>query len=556
MPPELVGLLVACGGAAAAILAPNARWQPAALAVALVAAPLLVLGDVWDEPRIVDLRDSPAMIAAALAAGGLAVGVGALIMRRIEWAFPVLAFAALALRLPVRIGGETSHLLIPLYLVIASQLVATLGTASAAGAGCRATAVVWLRRVLAATLVLYAIQASYSEDVSNAIENAGFFLVPFAVLFCQLAGFDWDERTLRATAITIGAVGRRAGGDRLAQFAMRDLIFNKDLLDSNQIKPFFRVNSVFFDPNVFGRYMALGVIAMGAAIAWSRGGPAALWALAGRGADAVAALRSASRSPASPRMLAGLGLLALLRYGLRGGIAAGAAVVAHRRGLGGLGRARPARTSAPRGGSTRRPAAAARLLEGGFDLIEDEPSVGWGSGAFGRAYFDQIRKTETTASHSEPITVVAEQGDPRRLVYLGLLATMAWALLGGGPGSSAGRAAAAAGIAALVVHSLGYAGFLDGPATWALLAVAVALRRGLTLLMNYLRRLATTGAAYTASSVVSKLIAVFLLPVYTAYLTPADYGAAEVMLASVIAAFDRDPVRGDRGDPSLLLPGG
>ena len=55
-------------------------------------------------------------------------------------------------------------------------------------------------------------------------------------------------------------------------------------------------------------------------------------------------------------------------------------------------------------------------------------------------------------------------------------------------------------------------------------------------MFDYLRRLATTGAAYTASSVVSKLIAVFLLPVYTAYLTPADYGAAEVMLASVIAA--------------------
>jgi O-antigen/teichoic acid export membrane protein len=54
--------------------------------------------------------------------------------------------------------------------------------------------------------------------------------------------------------------------------------------------------------------------------------------------------------------------------------------------------------------------------------------------------------------------------------------------------------------------------------------------------MSYLRRLATTGAAYTASSVVSKLIAVFLLPIYTEYLTPSDYGAAEVMLASVIAA--------------------
>jgi O-antigen/teichoic acid export membrane protein len=53
---------------------------------------------------------------------------------------------------------------------------------------------------------------------------------------------------------------------------------------------------------------------------------------------------------------------------------------------------------------------------------------------------------------------------------------------------------------------------------------------------EYLRRLATTGAAYTASSILSKLVAVFLLPLYTAYLTPSDYGAAEVMLATVVAA--------------------
>jgi O-antigen/teichoic acid export membrane protein len=55
-------------------------------------------------------------------------------------------------------------------------------------------------------------------------------------------------------------------------------------------------------------------------------------------------------------------------------------------------------------------------------------------------------------------------------------------------------------------------------------------------MFEYLRRLATTGAAYTASSVISKLIAVFLLPIYTGALSPADYGAAEVMLASVVAA--------------------
>jgi O-antigen/teichoic acid export membrane protein len=53
---------------------------------------------------------------------------------------------------------------------------------------------------------------------------------------------------------------------------------------------------------------------------------------------------------------------------------------------------------------------------------------------------------------------------------------------------------------------------------------------------GYLRRLATTGAAYTSASIVSKVIAVALLPLYTRYLTIADYGAAEVMFAAVVSA--------------------
>jgi O-antigen/teichoic acid export membrane protein len=53
---------------------------------------------------------------------------------------------------------------------------------------------------------------------------------------------------------------------------------------------------------------------------------------------------------------------------------------------------------------------------------------------------------------------------------------------------------------------------------------------------GYIRRLATTGAAYTAASILSKVIAVALLPLYTRYLTPADYGAAEVMFAAVVSA--------------------
>ncbi len=55
-------------------------------------------------------------------------------------------------------------------------------------------------------------------------------------------------------------------------------------------------------------------------------------------------------------------------------------------------------------------------------------------------------------------------------------------------------------------------------------------------MFEHLRRLATTGAAYTAASVLSKLIALVLLPIYTAYLSPAEYGDVEIMIATLVAA--------------------
>jgi len=55
-------------------------------------------------------------------------------------------------------------------------------------------------------------------------------------------------------------------------------------------------------------------------------------------------------------------------------------------------------------------------------------------------------------------------------------------------------------------------------------------------MLSYLRRLATTGFAYTAASVFSKVIAVLLLPIYTALLTTTEYGKAEILFGAVVAA--------------------
>lgn len=80
---------------------------------------------------------------------------------------------------------------------------------------------------------------------------------------------------------------------------------------------------------------------------------------------------------------------------------------------------------------------------------------------------------------------------------------------------------------------------------------------------GYLKRLLTTGAAYQVAEAVAKVIALLLLPVYTRYLSDADYGTADLLLTlvilvsivarlGIIEAFlryyfvDDDPARRDR----------
>ena len=70
------GVLVAAAAAAGAILLPAGRPRAAAMLVALVLFPLLILGDQWHSPQIVDLRDDTGRLV-ALAVAALAVAVGA-----------------------------------------------------------------------------------------------------------------------------------------------------------------------------------------------------------------------------------------------------------------------------------------------------------------------------------------------------------------------------------------------------------------------------------------------------------------------------------------------
>src|SRR5690349_12114942 len=51
---------------------------------------------------------------------------------------------------------------------------------------------------------------------------------------------------------------------------------------------------------------------------------------------------------------------------------------------------------------------------------------------------------------------------------------------------------------------------------------------------SYLKRLVSSLAAYQVADIVSKLMAVLLLPVYTRYISPAGYGVVELLANGVI----------------------
>ena len=55
-------------------------------------------------------------------------------------------------------------------------------------------------------------------------------------------------------------------------------------------------------------------------------------------------------------------------------------------------------------------------------------------------------------------------------------------------------------------------------------------------MLGYLKRLATTGAAYQAADVVSRVFALVTLPLYLHHVSSADYGIAEVVVTAVVLA--------------------
>ena len=443
------------------------------------------------------LPSTGALVAIAIAAA-VTIALLVLAMRRDPRAFPVIAVIALPFRLPVSSDGRTVNLLLPLYAVVAAGVLAHLlpRVLSRAGiaddgrrqeggrqAGRRGAAydsgrpAMLLDWLLLASVVLYVLQAAYSSDLEKAAENIAFFYVPFGLLYVLLREAPWTRRLLLACAGAAIALAIVFAGVGFVEYYRKALFLNPKVVAADEYGNYFRVNSLFFDPSIYGRFLALVTIVVTTTVLWGRerrtqlfGALVLVWLMGGL-------ITSFSQSSIAALLL-GLAVLAAWRWDVRGtvyvsiALAAIAAVMVAAApsslhfGLNGSG-----------GSANNATNGRTKLISGGLELFTQKPLVGYGSGSFETEYKRHGNATSanaTSASHTIPVTIAAEQGIVGFLLYLALL-VVAFVTLFSGAGRSPPRIALAACFAALVLHTWVYADFLEDPLTWTLLGIGVAL---------------------------------------------------------------------------------
>ena len=482
--PKLGVVLVAILAAAALLVRPP-RIKALATLGALVLAPVLLLADIWHSPQLGTVHRHPLVAAGAAVLAAAAVAAVAVVIARRPTLLGPLVVLALPFRIPIEAGGATSNLLVPLYLVVAAGSLAFIvpelagrrsaeplnGSAPTPQPG-------WIERLLALYVVLYAAQSVYSPDFEKALQQMVFFYVPFALLFGLLRRLQWTPKLVRICMYVVVGLALVFAALGFVEYATKTIFLNPKLVAANDVHTYFTVNSVFFDPDIFGRFLALVMIGLAVPLLFGRkpreqieatGVLAILWA---------ALVLTLSRSSLAA-LLVGLGVLAALRWKASRMLLAGAVVIA----IGATAILLSPKTFGLNQGLNNASSGRANLVSGGVDLFKAKPLWGYGSGSFAREYSAHHRHTSPTlsASHTIAITIAAEQGLLGEIVYLALVVVAALTLLRGARGDPA-RAGIAAAFVALVFHTLLYADFLEDPFTWTLLGVgttlAVAARAG------------------------------------------------------------------------------
>jgi O-antigen ligase len=450
-----LGAPIACVGLAVLLLARTRRNRIAGLGYAGVGTILLVASL------------APASAAELGAAIGGAIVVGPLLawlFRREPW---LVAYATLAF-VPLRVGFLGHQLLVPLYavalgaaglllwqLVEGDERTRELGIAS------------W---PLALYLLWIAFSVEWTVDVHAAAIDMLAFYVPFTILAVSIARLPWRSSLARilygelvVLAFAFAVVG-------FYQYETRTIFQNSKLGHVNALQAIFRVNSVFYDPSIYGRFLVVALIATAVLLVRGLSVRAGIAALGFCAVVWLGLLISFSQSSFAGLFVAVFALAAVVwRWKSLFALAAVIVVAA------GITVSQPKLMHALRHHSistlNKETSGRASLIAIGIRIAEAHPAKGVGLGGFEHAYSKRTHKApRKSASHNTPVTVAAEEGGPGLLVFFWLVGALLLAAYRRIRHGAYGPMALAAGLAllAIFVHSLAYNDFFEDPTTWGL----------------------------------------------------------------------------------------
>ena len=451
---------VACLGLALLLVASTRRERLAGLGFAAFGA--CVLGAAVAPHRPLELLGG--------AFGVLGLGLGlALAFRRLPWLFPALALASVPVRIGVHVGHSSTKLLVPLYIVILGATILLAWDLIERDSRVRELgAVAW---PLAAYVAWVGLSISWSRDVSGGAVELLAFYVPFTLLAICIARLPWSSVGLRTLYIEITVMAVIFSAVGFYQYDTRNIFENPKLGVSNAYAPFFRVNSVFWDPSVYGRFLVLAMapsillVVLGRRLRWS------LVAVAVLIVTWFGLLISFSQSSFAALLVVVIGA-AFIAWRWRALVAVALAFAV----LAGIGVAQPQIRRSLEHHTTHglndASSGRASLVANGIRIAKAHPVRGVGVGGFKRAYADRVhlkgKDPKKAASHDTPVTVAAETGIVGLALFAWLLVVVFRQAF-----RRAGRVGLVAGLglAAIFCHALFYNAFFEDPMTWGLIGL-------------------------------------------------------------------------------------
>ncbi len=429
-----------------------------ALAISLVGTDDLEL--VVEEPTAL----------AALVAGVVLVCLGALPLVRYPAVTPIVLLLVAPFRVPVELGEEEAFLLVPLYVVLAATVVAL---AVRMLRGEHPPAVPFpLALPIAAFVTFASLSFFWTWDERAAGIALAFFVFPFVAglgVVARAPVAPWLPRALVVTLVGLGVAFAAIG---IWQAQSRTLFFSPSLEVANAYTTFFRVTSVFKDPSLYGRYLVIPIVVL-LVVLLARRTRSAVWlALAGVVAFLFLGLFFSYSQSSFVALFVTAAALAFVVGDRRFRVVLVACAVAATLAAGAFA------ATAIEGRSARDVTSGrSRLVDITFEAFKLRPGVGVGIGGQPAASAEAIgrRSARRNASHTTPLTVLAELGLVGFGIYLWMLAAVGWALLLVARVERTFALGLAAVLSVLFVHSLLYAGFFEDPLTWGVFGLVAAL---------------------------------------------------------------------------------